>query len=71
LHSGSFGFGPFAATQPARRFYNNTDVEFLELVEPVRQYVRTQACSTATPFLIVAPKINNPLIHVFLKLILG
>jgi len=71
LPSGSLGFGLFAATQAACRFYNNTDIEFHELVEPMRQYVRTQACSTAPPFLIVALEINNPLIHVSLKLILG
>ena len=44
----------FPATQADWRFYNNKDLEYHELVEPMRQYVRTQACATAAPFLIVA-----------------
>ena len=44
----------FAATQAAWRFYNNERVEFRELVEPMREYVRTQVCSMPSPFLIVA-----------------
>lgn len=40
----------FAATQAAWRFYNNERVEFHELLEPMREYVRTQVCSMPPPF---------------------
>lgn len=44
----------FAATQAAWRFYNNERVELSELVEPLRQYVRTQVASTQSPFVLIA-----------------
>lgn len=44
----------FAATQAAWRFYSNERIELKELVQPLRQYVRTEVATTDSPFVLVA-----------------